>query len=264
MLLIQPFVVSVVWHHLPRSYHGPNWPSNSNITSSSVYKVKVICACNTSIVISKVVNFRYHSRSKAHQKLMQLVGCSVVDFKDTTNVNNLVCFFRNGRCVTCCRFKQKKYSTRRQLEFHIGSTSHILTLYLKSIALNCNETDPYSIEVQCPFLCSFRYSLLKPHSHYESFHYSGQYSTIYCNILRFIRQELLFQNTSLDTVTMALRDKLQLLIPHRIFGERMFSINDVCDAMGRQLPLDVLHSSFKTGIIGLDRIQPSLESVSGI
>lgn len=243
MRVLQPLVSDVVSHHLPVTYHGPNRPSDSNVGISPSYFVNITCSCSTSLVIGRLRHFYAHTTSKFHRQKLSLAVDDRFHPEDLTEVNHLRCFFRNEGCIICDRFRQVKVTTSRNMLFHVQSTSHILTLYLKSIAMNLNCTDPYSIEVQCPFMCPYRTSLLNMHPHKQSFKHSGQYTSIYCNILRFIRPELLmFGNPSYP-----LNDLLKLMIPRRLFGDRMFSIDDVCDADGRQLPLDILHPTFKTG-----------------
>ena len=242
MLFIQPLITSVISHRLPRSYHGPNRPSDPGIGSKSFYTVNVTCVCNASLLIRNARNFNSHTKSKVHKQKMKLLGYDLIGLRDKTNVDHVASFFRNGFCITCCRFTHEKYNLRRNMEFHLHSTSHLLSLYLQSIALNRNGSDPYNIEVQCPFFCYYRYSLRKPHLHRLQVDHSGQYTTIYCNILRLIRPELMPESR-----TSSLKDLLQVMIPTRILGDCLFSIDDVCDTNGRQLPLDVMHSSFKSG-----------------
>ena len=251
MLLIQPFVRKVLSHRLPRTYHGPNRSSVLDSDDHSTYIVNVTCFCHAPLQIGKARQFQSHARSKNHQRQMAQVGYDLVDIRDRKKNDHLNSFFKDGRCMTCCRILTKKFNKMCDKEIHIQSTWHLLSLYLQSIALNSNGCDPYAIEVQCPFLCPYRFSLLNPHNHYQTYPSSGQFATIYCNVLRLIRPELLMLNRSSN-----LKDMLDRMIPKRIFGDRMFSIDDVCDANGYQRPLDILHPHFKTGNRSINRMVP--------
>lgn len=245
MLSIQTVVTDVALHHrLPRNCHRPDHPQDSGKSSNSTYAVSVTCFCNTTIVIKSPRDYHCHSSSKRHQRMMHLLGYDPVYLDDSTKAHFLSQFFQNRTCVTC---KHETYFCKGYLmEVHVRSISHILSLYLQTIALNRNGSNPYRIEVQCPFNCLYRYSLVKPHRHYQSFEHSGPYTTIYCNILRFIRPELIMSESTRNP-TSSLKDLLQLMIPLRFFGDRLFSIDDVCDSNGIQQPVGVMHEDFRTG-----------------
>ena len=246
MLFLQPLITEVVWHRLPRRYYGPEHPFNSTSVAYSVYSVNVVCLCNLSVSLKSSYEFSCHTRSKFHQRHLQYLGYDIVDLSSAKK-KLIGSFFQNGACITCCPYNREKLFQPKKLEIHLHTPIHTLSLYLQSIALNQNNSDPYNIEVQCPFLCPFRFTLYNLRSHHRPLESSGQYTTIYCNILRLIRPELFVLDSPQST---SFRDLLQLLIPHRILGDPMFSIDDVCDENGRQRPVDILDPNFKTGTIG--------------
>lgn len=96
-----------------------------------------------------------------------------------------------------------------------------------------------------PFFMPYRYSLGRPHCHTRSFMDSGQFSSIYCNILRLIPDQLLIHHV--ERAKIPIKNLLELLIPHRLFGNLMFSIDDLFDSVGFRISSETLHDSFQTG-----------------
>lgn len=201
------------------------------------------CPCGSSSQIRCITKLHQHCFSSSHQQAFFPDGHREILSEPDDEPSKRASFLSLGqRCI--CRVSTPIFQTNRKIQVHLQTSAHILGLYLQSIAWFMNDSDPLALEVLCPFLCYFRYSLYNVHVHDYGSHDSGQYSTIYCNILRFIPDDMLRVKFNISIG----KDTMKLMIPFRFLGVPRFSIDDVYDLNGNKKQIDsFLHATFSIG-----------------
>lgn len=211
-----------------------------NLTSSFPSE-NVKCPCGSTFKLSTLFSLNHHCLSRQHQDVFFPRRPQDVLSISGDQPTNLSTFLSKDQHCFCLIFGSVQKSN---FQVHFRSSRHILGLYLQAMAWYMNGIDPFCIEVQCPFLCPYRYSLHVVHDHYTRLQESGQYTAIYCNILRFIPDEMLRDKYNISSM----KSIVEHMIPYRILGGPLFKFEDVYDSNGIKIKVDTfLLSLFSKG-----------------